>query len=252
SHKEFIEMSGHSKWHTIKHKKGALDAKRGKLFTKLIKEITVAARTGGGDPDANARLRKAISDAKGANMPNDTIDRAVKRGTGELEGVSYDEITYEGYGPGGVAIMVESMTDNRNRTVAEIRHLFSKNGGNLGASGSVSYLFDKKGYIVVDKGAKSEDELFELVIEAGAEDLRDDEDNFEIITAPESFDSVLSAVKGAGIEPQVAEVEMVPQNYVKLEGPDAKQMLKLMESLEDHDDVQKVSANFDISEADME
>ncbi|HEX8747596.1 MAG TPA: YebC/PmpR family DNA-binding transcriptional regulator [Pyrinomonadaceae bacterium] len=245
-------MSGHSKWHTIKHKKGALDAKRGKLFTKLIKEITVAARTGGGDPDANARLRKAIADAKGANMPNDTIDRAVKRGTGELEGVSYDEITYEGYGPGGVAIMVESMTDNRNRTVAEIRHIFSKNGGNMGASGSVSYLFDKKGYIVVEKAAKSEDELFELVIEAGAEDLRDDEDNFEIITAPESFDAVLSAVKGAGIEPQVAEVEMIPQNYIKLEGQDAKQMLKLMESLEDHDDVQKVSANFDISEADME
>ena len=245
-------MSGHSKWHTIKHKKGALDAKRGKLFTKLIKEVTMAARTGGGDPDSNARLRKAISDAKGANMPNDTIDRAVKRGTGELEGVSYDEITYEGYGPGGVAIMVDSMTDNRNRTVAEIRHIFSKNGGNMGSSGSVSYLFDKKGYIVVDKAAKSEDELFELVIEAGAEDLRDDEDNFEIITAPENFDAVLTAVRGAGIEPQVAEVEMVPQNYIKLEGQDAKQMLKLMESLEDHDDVQKVSANFDISEADME
>ncbi|MBD0370250.1 MAG: YebC/PmpR family DNA-binding transcriptional regulator [Pyrinomonadaceae bacterium] len=245
-------MSGHSKWHTIKHKKGALDAKRGKLFTKLIKEITVAARTGGGDVNANARLRKAVSDAKGANMPNDTIDRAIKRGTGELEGVNYEEITYEGFGPGGVAVMVDSMTDNRNRTVAEIRHIFSKNGGNMGSSGSVSYLFDKKGYIVVDKASKSEDELFELVIEAGAEDLRDDEDNFEIITAPESFDAVLSAVKGAGIEPQVAEVEMVPQNYVKLEGQDAKQMLKLMESLEDHDDVQKVSANFDISEADME
>jgi YebC/PmpR family DNA-binding regulatory protein len=245
-------MSGHSKWHTIKHKKGALDAKRGKLFTKLIKEVTMAARTGGGDPDSNARLRKAIADAKGANMPNDTIDRAVKRGTGELEGVNYEEITYEGYGPGGVAIMVDSMTDNRNRTVAEIRHIFSKNGGNMGSSGSVSYLFDKKGYIVVDKAAKSEDELFELVIEAGAEDLRDDEDNFEIITAPENFDAVLTAVRGAGIEPQVAEVEMVPQNYIKLEGQDAKQMLKLMESLEDHDDVQKVSANFDISEADME
>jgi YebC/PmpR family DNA-binding regulatory protein len=244
-------MSGHSKWHTIKHKKGALDAKRGKLFTKLIKEITVSARSGGGDPDANARLRKAIADAKGANMPNDTIDRAVKRGTGELEGVNYEEITYEGYGPGGVAIMVDSMTDNRNRTVAEIRYIFSKNGGNMGASGSVSYLFDKKGYIVVDKTARSEDELFELVIEAGAEDLRDDEDNFEIITAPESFDAVLSAVKGAGIEPHVAEVEMVPQNYIRLEGQDAKQMLKLMESLEDHEDVQKVSANFDISEADM-
>jgi YebC/PmpR family DNA-binding regulatory protein len=245
-------MSGHSKWHTIKHKKGALDAKRGKVFTKLIKEITVAARTGGGDMAANARLRKAVSDAKAANMPNDTIDRAIKRGTGELEGVNYEEITYEGYGPGGVAIMIDSVTDNRNRTVAEVRHIFGKNGGNMGASGSVSYLFDKKGYIVVDKAAKSEDELFEIVIEAGADDLRDDEDNFEVITSPENFDAVLSAVKGAGIEPQVAEVEMIAQTYVKLEGNEARQMLKLMEALEDHDDVQKVSANFDISEADME
>ncbi|MBA3711069.1 MAG: YebC/PmpR family DNA-binding transcriptional regulator [Pyrinomonadaceae bacterium] len=245
-------MSGHSKWHTIKHKKGALDAKRGKVFTKLIKEITVAARFGGGDPGANARLRKAVSDAKAANMPNDTIDRAMKRGTGELEGVSYDEITYEGYGPGGVAVMVESMTDNRNRTVAEIRHLFGKNGGNLGAAGSVGYLFDKKGYIVVDKAAKPEDELFEVVTDAGAEDLRDDGDSFEIITAPESFDAVLDAVKKAGVEPQVAEIEMLPQNHIKLEGAEAKQMLKLMEALEDHDDVQKVSANFDIDEADMD
>jgi YebC/PmpR family DNA-binding regulatory protein len=185
-------------------------------------------------------------------MPNDTIDRAIKRGTGELEGVNYEEITYEGYGPGGVAVMIDSMTDNRNRTVAEIRHIFGKNGGNLGTSGAVSYLFDKKGYIVVEKSAKSEDELFEIVTDAGAEDLRDDEDNFEIITSPETFDAVLSAVKGAGIEPQVAEVEMVPQNYVKLEGNDARQMLKLMESLEDHEDVQKVSANFDISEAEMD
>jgi YebC/PmpR family DNA-binding regulatory protein len=244
-------MSGHSKWHTIKHKKGALDAKRGKVFTKLIKEITVAARTGGGDPTANARLRKAISDAKAANMPNDTIDRATKRGTGELDGVSYDEITYEGYGPGGVAIMVDSMTDNRNRTVAEIRHIFSKNGGNLATSGAVGWIFEKKGYIVVEKVAKPEDELFEIVTEAGAEDLRDDVDNYEIITAPESFDVVLDAVKKAGIEPQVAEVDMVPKEYKKLEGSEAKQMLKLMEALEDHDDVQKVSANFDISEADM-
>jgi YebC/PmpR family DNA-binding regulatory protein len=244
-------MSGHSKWHTIKHKKGALDAKRGKLFTKLIKEIQVSARTGGGDVNANARLRKAVSDAKAGNMPNDTIERAIRRGTGAEEGVTYEEITYEGYGPGGVAIMVDSMTDNRNRTVAEIRHIFSKNGGNMGASGSVSYLFDKKGYIVVDKAAKSEEELFELVIEAGADDLRDDVDNFEIITAPENFDAVLAAVKTAGVEPQVAEVEMVAQNYIKLEGNDARQMLKLMEALEDHDDVQKVSANFDISEADM-
>jgi YebC/PmpR family DNA-binding regulatory protein len=244
-------MSGHSKWHSIKHKKGALDAKRGKLFTKLIKEITVAARSGGGDMTGNARLRKAVSDAKGANMPNDTIDRAIRRGTGEEEGVHYEEITYEGYGPGGVALMVESMTDNRNRTVAEIRHIFSKNGGNLGESGSVGWIFEKKGYIVIDKSAKSEEELFDLVIEAGADDLKDDQDNFEIITAPENFESVLAAIKGANIEPQVAEIEMVPQNHIKLEGQDARQMLKLMEALEDHDDVQKVSANFDISEADM-
>ena len=244
-------MSGHSKWHSIKHKKGALDAKRGKLFTKFIKEITVAARSGGGDPDANARLRKAINDAKAGNMPNDTIDRAIRRGTGEEEGVNYEEITYEGYGPGGVALMVQSMTDNRNRTVAEIRHLFSKNGGNLGESGSVGWMFEKKGYIVISKSDKSEEELFDLVIEAGADDLRDDVDNFEIITSPEAFEGVQSAVKAAGIEPQVAEVEFVPQNYIKLEGSDARQMLKLMEALEDHDDVQKVSANFDISEADM-
>ena len=243
-------MSGHSKWHTIKHKKGALDAKRGKLFTRLIKEITVAARSGG-DADANARLRKAVSDAKAANMPNDTIDRAIKRGTGELEGVSYEEITYEGYGPAGVAVMVESVTDNRNRTVAELRHMFSKNGGNLGESGSVGWLFDKKGYIVVAKSVMPEDQLFEIATEAGAEDLRDDEDNFEIITAPEDFNQVLDAVKKAGIEPDVAEVENIPQNYIKLEGNDAKQMLKLMEALEDHDDVQKVSANFDMDEVDI-
>jgi len=244
-------MSGHSKWHSIKHKKGALDAKRGKLFTKFIKEITVAARTGGGDPDANARLRKAISDAKAGNMPNDTIDRAIRRGTGEEEGVHYEEITYEGYGPRGVALLIESMTDNRNRTVAEIRHIFSKNGGNLGESGSVGWMFDKKGYLVVSKSAKPEEELFDIVLEAGADDLRDDEDNFEIITSPENFESVSAALKSAGIETQVAEIEMVPQNYIKLEGSDARQMLKLMEALEDHDDVQKVSANFDISEADM-
>jgi len=244
-------MSGHSKWHSIKHKKGALDAKRGKLFTKFIKEITVAARYGGGDPDGNARLRKAILDAKAGNMPNDTIDRAIRRGTGEEEGVNYEEITYEGYGPGGVALLIESMTDNRNRTVAEIRHIFSKNGGNLGESGSVGWMFEKKGYIVVNKSAKPEEELFDIVIEAGADDLRDDEDNFEIITSPDNFESVSTALKSAGIETQVAEIEMVPQNYIKLEGGDARQMLKLMEALEDHDDVQKVSANFDISEADM-
>jgi YebC/PmpR family DNA-binding regulatory protein len=244
-------MSGHSKWHSIKHKKGALDAKRGKLFTKLIKEITVAARSGGGDATGNARLRKAISDAKASNMPNDTIDRAIRRGTGEEEGVHYEEITYEGYGPAGVALMVEAMTDNRNRTVAEIRHIFSKNGGNLGESGSVGWIFEKKGYIVVDKKAKPEEDLFELAIDAGADDLRDDEENFEILTSPENFESVLAAVKTAGIEPAVAEVSLVPQNYIKVEGADARQMLKLMEALEDHDDVQKVSANFDISDADM-
>jgi YebC/PmpR family DNA-binding regulatory protein len=244
-------MSGHSKWHSIKHKKGATDAKRGKLFTKFIKEITVAARTGGGDPDANARLRKAILDAKAGNMPNDTIDRAVRRGTGAEEGVNYEEITYEGYGPGGVALLIEAVTDNRNRTVAEIRHMFSKNGGNLGEAGSVGWLFEKKGYIVVDKAAKPEDELFDIAIEAGADDLRDDEDNFEIITSPENFEGVQSAIKSAGIEPQLAEVSMVPQTYIKLEGSSAQTMLRLMEAIEDHDDVQKVYANFDIDEADM-
>lgn len=245
-------MSGHSKWHTIKHKKGALDAKRGKIFTKLIKEITVAARMGGGDIDSNARLRKAVSDAKGQNMPNDTIDRAIKRGTGELEGVNYEEITYEGYGIGGVAVLIETMTDNRNRTVAEIRHLFSKNGGNLGEAGSVAWMFDKKGYIVVDKAAKSEDELMDIALEAGADDLTDEGESFEILTAPENFDAVNDAVVGAGIEPQVSEISMIPQNFIRLEGADAKQMLKLYEALDDHDDVQKVYANFDIDESEME
>ena len=246
-------MSGHSKWHTIKHKKGALDAKRGKAFTKLIKEITVAARTGGsGDVDANARLRKAVSDAKAQNMPNETIDRAIKRGTGELEGVNYEEIIYEGYGIGGVAVMVETMTDNRNRTVAELRHLFSKNGGNLGEAGSVAWMFDKKGLIIVDKEAKSEDELFEIAIEAGAEDLQDEGDIFEIYTAPENYETVDEAIKKAGIEPQASEISMIPQNYIKLEGADAKQMLKLYEAIDDNDDVQKVYANFDIDESDME
>lgn len=246
-------MSGHSKWHTIKHKKGALDAKRGKIFTKLIKEITVAARTGGsGDVDANARLRKAVTDAKAQNMPNDTIDRAIKRGTGELEGVSYDEITYEGYGIGGVAMLVETMTDNRNRTVAELRHLFSKNGGNLGEAGSVAWMFDKKGMIIVDKEAKSEDELFEIAIEAGADDMQDSGDVFEIYTAPENYHAVDEAIKAAGIEPQASELSMIPQNYIKLEGDDAKKMLKLYEAIDDNDDVQKVYANFDIDESEME
>ena len=246
-------MSGHSKWHTIKHKKGALDAKRGKIFTKMIKEITVAARTGNsGDVDSNARLRNAVSDAKAQNMPNDTIDRAIKRGMGELEGASYDEVVYEGYGPNGVAVMVEAMTDNRNRTVAEIRHIFSKNGGNMGESGSVGWMFDKKGYIVVDKATKSEDELFEIAIEAGADDMQDDGDVFEIFTAPENFEAVSEAIKKAGIEPQAAEVSMVPQNYIKLEGPEAKTMLKLYDALDDNDDVQKFYANFDIDESEME
>jgi YebC/PmpR family DNA-binding regulatory protein len=243
-------MSGHSKWHTIKHKKGALDAKRGKIFTKLIKEITVAARTGGsGDVEANARLRKAVTDAKAQNMPNDTIDRAIKRGTGELEGVNYEEITYEGYGIGGVAVLVETMTDNRNRTVAELRHLFSKNGGNLGEAGSVAWMFDKKGLIIVDKDAKSEDELFEIAIEAGADDMQEEGGVFEIYTTPENFDAVNEAVKAAGVEPQAAEISMIPQNYIALTGDDAKKMLKLYEAIDDNDDVQKVYANFDIDES---
>lgn len=246
-------MSGHSKWHTIKHKKGALDAKRGKIFTKLIKEITVAARTGGtGDVESNARLRKAVNDAKAQNMPNDTIDRAIKRGTGELEGVNYEEITYEGYGIGGVAVLLETMTDNRNRTVAEIRHLFSKNGGNLGEAGSVAWMFDKKGLIIVDKSAKSEDELFELALEAGADDMQDEGDVFEIYTSPEIFNDVHDALQKAGIEMQSAEVTMIPQNYTHLEGDDAKKMLKLYEALDDHDDVQNLYANFDIDESEME
>jgi YebC/PmpR family DNA-binding regulatory protein len=245
-------MSGHSKWHTIKHKKGALDAKRGKIFTRLIKEITVAARMGGGDIDANARLRKVVNDAKGQNMPNDTIDRAIKRGTGELEGVNYEEITYEGYGIGGVAVLVETLTDNRNRTVAELRHLFSKNGGNLGEAGSVAWMFDKKGYIVVDKEAKSEDELFEIALEAGADDVKDEGDVFEIYTAPENFDAVSEAIKAAGIEAQAAEITMIPQNHIKLEGTEAKSMLKLYDAIDDHDDVQQLYANFDIDESEME
>jgi YebC/PmpR family DNA-binding regulatory protein len=244
-------MSGHSKWHTIKHKKGALDAKRGKIFTKMIKEITVATKTGGsGDPDSNARLRKAISDAKAQNMPNDTIDRAIKRGMGEGEGANYDEVTYEGYGPGGVAVMVEAMTDNRNRTVAEVRHIFSKNGGNMGESGSVGWMFDKKGYIVVDKASKSEEELFEIAIEAGADDVSDDGDVWEIFTAPENFDAVNEAIKKSGVTPQAAEISMIPQNYIHLEGAEASQMLKLYDALDDNDDVQKVYANFDIDDAD--
>ncbi len=246
-------MSGHSKWHSIKHKKGVLDTKRGKLFTKLIKEITVAARTGGsGDPAQNPRLRKAVSDAKAANMPSDTIERAIKRGTGELEGAHYEEVTYEGYGPGGVAIILQTLTDNRNRTVSELRHLFSKNGGNLGESGSVAWMFQKKGSIIVDRNAKTEDELLEIALEAGAEDMQMDEDNYQILTAPEDFHAVLEAIKSKGIQPLSAEISMIPQNYVHLEGKEADQMLKLYEALDDHDDVQHISANFDIDVATME
>ncbi|MCB1023232.1 MAG: YebC/PmpR family DNA-binding transcriptional regulator [Acidobacteria bacterium] len=241
-------MSGHSKWSSIKHKKGAADAKRGKIFTRLAKEITVAARDGGGDADMNPRLRKAVSDAKAANMPNDNIDRAIKRGTGEIEGVSYDEITYEAYGPGGVAILIETMTDNRNRTVAEMRHLLSKNNGNLGEAGSVAWMFDRKGYFVIDKEQRSEEELFEIAIEAGAEDLRDDDENFEIFTQQDVFEDVKEALEKASVESQVAEISMIPQNFIKLEGTDAEQMLKLYEAIDDHDDVQNVYANFDIDQ----
>jgi YebC/PmpR family DNA-binding regulatory protein len=246
-------MSGHSKWHTIKHKKGALDAKRGKVFTKLIKEITVAARTGGtGDLDSNARLRKAVTDAKAQNMPNDTIDRAIKRGTGELEGVNYEELVYEGYGIGGVAVLIEVMTDNRNRSVAEIRHLFSKNGGNLGETGSVGWMFDRKGQIFVSKDAKPEDELFELVLEAGADDMQDSGEVYEIYTSQENFDSVVEALKAAKVETENAEITMIPQTFTHLEGDDAKKMLKLYDALDDNDDVQKVFANFDIDDKDYE
>ncbi len=246
-------MSGHSKWHTIKHKKGALDARRGKLFTKLIKEITISARVGGsGDINANPRLRKVVTDAKAANMPNDTIDRAIKRGTGELEGVNYDEIMYEGYGPGGVAVIIEATTDNRNRTVSELRHLFSKNGGNLGESGSVAWMFNKKGTITVDAGARSEDDMLEIALEAGADDMQSEDGAYEIYTAPENFHAVLDAIKAKGIEPAAAEVAMVPQNYIRLEGSQATQMLKLYEALDDQEDVQNVYANFDIDERILE
>ena len=246
-------MSGHSKWHTIKHKKGALDARRGKLFTKLIKEITISARVGGsGDINANPRLRKVVTDAKAANMPNDTIDRAIKRGTGELEGVNYDEIMYEGYGPGGVAVIIEATTDNRNRTVSELRHLFSKNGGNLGESGSVAWMFNKKGTITVDAGARSEDDMLEIALEAGADDMQSEDGAYEVYTAPENFHAVLDAIKAKGIEPAAAEVAMVPQNYIRLEGSQATQMLKLYEALDDQEDVQNVYANFDIDERILE
>jgi len=241
-------MSGHNKWASIKHKKGAADAKRGKVFTKLIKEITVAARFGGGDPDGNPRLRSAILAAKSENMPKDNIERAVKKGTGELEGVSYEESIYEGYGPGGAAVMVESLTDNKNRTVAEIRHIFSKNGGNLGENGCVAWMFKKKGYINVAKGGVNEEVLMETSIEAGAEDVREDEDGFEIITAPDDFETVKAALEAASIPFIDAEVTMLPQTTADLKGKEAEQMVRLMDSLEDCDDVQKVYTNADIPE----
>ncbi|HEU5232095.1 MAG TPA: YebC/PmpR family DNA-binding transcriptional regulator [Terriglobales bacterium] len=244
-------MSGHSKWATIKHKKGALDAKRGKIFTRLIKEITMAAKSGG-DPEGNPRLRTAIAAAKAENMPADNIKRAVQRGTGELPGATYEEILFEGYGPGGVALLVDVTTDNRNRTVSEIRHAFTKNGGNLGESGSVAWMFHKKGYIVVPKSAAKEDDLMSLVLENGGDDLRDDGNDWEIVTDPSAFESVLNAVKGAGLETTVAEVSMIPQNYIKLEGQAANTMIRLLEALEDHDDVQHVYSNFDVDTKQLE
>ena len=245
-------MSGHSKWHTIKHKKGAADAKRGKIFTRIIKELTVAARHGGGDPDKNPRLRTIIADAKSVNMPADNIKRAIRRGTGEEEGVQYDEVTYEGYGPGGAAVIIETLTDNRNRTVGEIRHTFGKHGGNLGEANSVGWMFDKKGMIVVDKAKADEETLMALALEAGADDMSDEDASWEILTPVEVFQKVVDAVKAAGIEPDSAQIAMVPQNYVKLEGKVAQQMLKLMDALEDNDDTKSVWSNFDIEEKEIE
>jgi YebC/PmpR family DNA-binding regulatory protein len=239
-------MSGHSKWSTIKHKKAAQDAKRGAMFTKVIKELTVAARLGGGDVDMNPRLRTAVLKAKSVNMPQDTMQRAIMKGTGELPGVSYEEITYEGYGPGGVAMIVTALTDNRNRTVAEIRKIFSKNGGNLGESGCVAWMFHKKGLIVVDKDRVDEDELFSIALEAGAEDVRPADAMYEVITAVEDFEPVKQGITSTGIEPASSEVSLIPQTTVRLEGSQARQLLKLMDELEEHDDVQNVYANFDI------
>jgi YebC/PmpR family DNA-binding regulatory protein len=245
-------MSGHSKWHSIKHKKGAIDAKRGKAFSKLIKELTVAARIGGGDVDANPRLRKAMDDAKALNMPKDTMMNAVKRGTGEIAGAAIEDITYEGYGAGGVAVFIECQTDNRVRTVAEIRHILSKNGGNLGENGSVSWMFQKKGSIIVDATAVDEEKIMEIAIEAGAEDVSGDGEAWEVVTSPEDFNAVLEAIKGATIEPLAAEVAMRPTNSVQVTGTTAQQVLRMMDSLEDHDDVASVAANFDIPAEEME
>ena len=245
-------MSGHSKWHTIKHKKGALDAKRGKMFTRIIKELTVAARNGGGDPDSNPRLRTVIADAKAVNMPSDNIKKAIQRGTGELPGVSYEEVTYEGYGPGGAAVIIEALTDNKNRTVGELRHLLTKHNGNLAESNAVAWMFSKKGYIVVDKAGADEEKLLNAVLDAGGDDLRDDGDTWEVLSEPSAFEAVRDAVKALGVEPASAQVAMLPQNYVKLEGKDASNMLRLMDALDEHDDVKQVWSNFDIEEKEIE
>jgi len=244
-------MSGHSKWSSIKHKKAAKDAKRGKLFTKLIKEITVAARLGGGDINANPRLRTAVLTARAQSMPNDNIDRAIKKGTGELEGTSYEEVTYEGYAPGGVAVMAQALTDNRNRTVAEIRRLFERNGGSLGASGCVAWMFHKKGIIVVDKDKADEETLLELVLGAGAEDMTDSGDQFEIVTDPQEF-AVKDALDQANIEAASADVAMQPETTTAVAGKEAEQTMALIEGLEDHDDIQSVAANFDIAQEELE
>ncbi len=245
-------MSGHSKWASIKHKKAATDAKRGRIFTRLIKEITVAARMGGGDPDGNPRLRTAVLAAKTQNMPQDNIKRAIKKGAGELPGQSYEEGGFEGYGPGGTAVLVEVLTDNRNRTVAEIRHAFAKHGGNLGETGCVNWMFEKKGVLLVEQDKADEDELMELALEAGADDISREDGNFEITTAPAVFEAVKKALEEEGVPLVLAEVSMIPQSTVRLEGSDAKRMLRLMEALEDHDDVQNVAANFDIDASVME
>ncbi len=245
-------MSGHSKWATIKHKKGALDAKRGKIFTRLIKEITIAAKGGGGDPDGNPRLRTAVLAAKAENMPAENIKRAIQRGTGELEGVNYEEITFEGYGPGGVAILVEVTTDNRNRSVSEIRHAFSKNGGNLGEPNSVRFMFHKKGLIAIEKSAATEEQLMDIVLEHGGEDLNDEGDTWEILTDPAAYEDVLGAIKSANIPTVMSEVTMVASTYTKLEGAAANQMIRLLEALEDFDDTQNVYSNFDMDAEQME
>jgi YebC/PmpR family DNA-binding regulatory protein len=244
-------MSGHNKWSTIKHKKGAADAKRGQLFSKLIKEITVAARMGGGDQSSNARLRTAVLTARAANMPKDNIERAIKKGTGELEGFNLEELSYEGYGPGGVAIMVSVMTDNKNRAVADIRHLFSKYNGNLGENGCVSWMFDKKGVIEVEKGAVEEDTLYDIALGVGADDISDQGDSYEILSEPSVLEDVRAALEEKGIAYLSAEVSMIPKDTVKITGKSAQQLLKLMDLLEEHDDIQSVSSNFDIDDEEM-